>query len=60
MATFEIYRDGLGDYRWRLRNEGGVIAVGGKPFASRAGAERMVEAVVTQAPSARVVDLTGE
>ena len=59
MAEFEVYRDG-DDYRWRLRNEDGVIAVGGEPFASRAGAERMVEAVVTQAPSARIVDLTGE
>lgn len=59
MATFEVYRDG-DQYRWRLRNEDGVIAVGAEPFDSRIGAAHMVAFVATQAMGARIVDLTGE
>lgn len=60
MATFEVYRDSRGDWRWRLRNDTGYIAVSGDLYASRDGALAGVEQVRTEVPLARVVDLAGE
>jgi uncharacterized protein YegP (UPF0339 family) len=45
-ATFEVYEDAGGDYRWRLvHDNGNVIADGGEGYNSRNGAESAVESV---------------
>jgi len=45
-ATFEVYEDAGGDYRWRLRHDNGnVIADGGEGYASRSNAERAIDRV---------------
>jgi uncharacterized protein YegP (UPF0339 family) len=45
-ATFELYEDEGGEYRWRLRHDNGnMIAHGGQGYASRSGAEHSVEGI---------------
>ena len=45
-ATFELYEDKGGRYRWRLRHDNGnMIAHGGQGYASRGGAEHSVERI---------------
>ncbi|MDZ7700816.1 MAG: DUF1508 domain-containing protein [Halobacteriales archaeon] len=45
-ATFELYEDDGGEYRWRLRHDNGnMIAHGGQGYASRAGAEHSAERI---------------
>lgn len=45
-ATFELYEDEGGKYRWRLRHDNGnMIAHGGQGYASRGGAEHSVESI---------------
>ncbi|MDZ7700838.1 MAG: DUF1508 domain-containing protein [Halobacteriales archaeon] len=45
-ATFELYEDEGGEYRWRLRHDNGnMIAHGGQGYASRGGAEHSVEGI---------------
>jgi uncharacterized protein len=56
-ATFEVYKDGKGEYRWRLRTGNGqVIATGGEGYSSKANALGGVKAVQRDAPVAQVVD----
>jgi uncharacterized protein len=56
-ATFEVYKDGNGEYRWRLRTGNGqVIATGGEGYSSKANALGGVKAVRRDAPVAQVVD----
>jgi uncharacterized protein YegP (UPF0339 family) len=38
-CRFEVYKDGKGEYRWRLRTGNGqVIATGGEGYATKANA----------------------
>lgn len=54
-ATFELYKDRAGEYRWRLRHENGnIIADSGQGYASKSGAENGIESVKENAPSAPV------
>jgi uncharacterized protein len=56
-ARFEVYKDGKGEYRWRLRTGNGqVIATGGEGYSSKANALGGVKAVQRDAPVAQVVD----
>ncbi|MGD9143706.1 MAG: YegP family protein [Dehalococcoidia bacterium] len=58
-ATFELYKDKAGEYRWRLRHENGnIIADSGQGYSSRAGAENGIESVRGNAPDAPVEDQT--
>ena len=55
MATFELYQDGKGEYRWRLKSGNGqVIANGGEGYSSKAAARNGIEAVQRDAPGAAV------
>jgi uncharacterized protein len=56
-AKFEIYTDGKGEYRWRLKSANGqVIATGGEGYTSKAGAQNGIEAVKRDARTAAVED----
>ena len=56
-AKFHVYRDGKGEYRWRLRSGNGqVIASGGEGYTSKAGALNGIAAVQRDAAGADVVD----
>ena len=57
-ATFELYEDSAGEYRWRLRHDNGnVIADSGEGYASKSGAKDAIERVQGYAPDADVLDV---
>ncbi|WP_336135133.1 HVO_2922 family protein [Natronomonas amylolytica] len=56
-ATFELYEDSVGEYRWRLRHRNGnIIADSGEGYAARGGAEGGIESVKANAPGAFLDD----
>jgi amphi-Trp domain-containing protein len=58
-ATFVVYEDNAGEYRWRLRHDNGnIIADGGEGYASKQKAEQGLESVKENAAGAYVVDET--
>jgi len=57
-ATFELYEDRGGDYRWRLRHRNGnIIGDSGEGYASKSGAEDAIERVRGYAPDANVLEI---
>ncbi|MFP4590887.1 MAG: HVO_2922 family protein [Halobacteriales archaeon] len=62
-ATFVVYEDRAGKWRWRLvHDNGNIIADGGEGYASRQKCEQGIESVRRNAPEAdvtRVDDPTG-
>ena len=58
-ATFEVYEDAEGKYRWRLKHDNGnIIADGSEGYASKQKAKQGLESVRENAPGAYVVDLS--
>jgi len=54
-ATFELYEDRTGEYRWRLRHDNGnVIADSGQGYASRQKARQGIESVRENARDAEI------
>lgn len=61
MATFELYQDGKGEYRWRLRaSNGQTIANGGEGYASKRAAQAGIASVQKNAADAEVVELKAD
>jgi uncharacterized protein YegP (UPF0339 family) len=59
-ATFELYKDKAGEYRWRLRHQNGqIIADSGEGYTAKAGAINGIESVKSNAPDAELDDQTG-
>ncbi|UIO98795.1 YegP family protein [Halobaculum sp. CBA1158] len=59
-ATFEVYEDSAGQWRWRLEHDNGnIIADSGEGYASRQKAEEGIESVKSNAPDADVVEADG-
>ncbi|MFO8116257.1 MAG: YegP family protein [Halorubrum sp.] len=57
-ATFELYEDAGGEYRWRLRHRNGnVIADSGEGYASKSGAKDAIGRVRDYAPDADVLEV---
>jgi uncharacterized protein YegP (UPF0339 family) len=57
-ATFELYEDSAGEYRWRLRHDNGnIIADSGEGYASKSGAADAIERVRKYAPDASVLEV---
>ena len=55
-ATFEVYTDNIGEWRWRLVvPNGNVIADSGQGYSSKQGAERGIRSLKRYAPDADVV-----
>jgi len=55
LAKFEVYKDGKGEYRWRLKSGNGqIIATGGEGYVAKAGVLNGIEAVKRDAPGATV------
>ncbi|WP_435195212.1 HVO_2922 family protein [Natronomonas sp. EA1] len=56
-ATFELYEDKQGKYRWRLRHDNGnIIADSGEGYASKQKAKQGIESVQANAPSAEIAE----
>lgn len=56
MASYEVYEDQGGEYRWRLKSGGEIIADSGEGYSSKSGAKDAVERVKRDAPAADVLD----
>ena len=58
-ATFELYQDRAGEFRWRLRHENGqIIADSGEGYTTKANAINGIESVKENAPDAPIEDQT--
>ncbi|MFD1684826.1 HVO_2922 family protein [Halobellus litoreus] len=56
-ATFEVYEDRSGKYRWRLvHDNGNIIADSGEGYATKQKATQGIESVKQNAPEADVVE----
>ena len=56
-ATFEVYEDSAGQYRWRLEHvNGNIIADSSEGYASKQKAKQGLESVRSNAPGAYVED----
>ncbi|KAB7513068.1 DUF1508 domain-containing protein [Halosegnis rubeus] len=54
-ATFELYEDKEGKYRWRLRHSNGnIIADSGEGYASKQKAKQGIESVRNNAVDASI------
>jgi len=54
-ATFEVYKDKAGEYRWRLRTTNmQVIATSGEGYSSKRACQDGIESVKKNAPDAAV------
>ncbi|MFB6183786.1 MAG: HVO_2922 family protein [Haloarculaceae archaeon] len=57
-ATFELYEDREGDWRWRLRHDNGnIIADSGEGYASKQKAQQGIESVRNNAADADLREL---
>jgi amphi-Trp domain-containing protein len=60
-ATFEVYEDSAGEYRWRLvHRNGNIIADSGEGYTAKTAAMQGLESVRSNAPGAYVVDQSKE
>jgi uncharacterized protein YegP (UPF0339 family) len=57
-AKFEISKDKAGKFRFHLKAANGEIIAASRGYDTRASAEKGIESVKTNAPGAKVVDLT--
>jgi uncharacterized protein YegP (UPF0339 family) len=58
-ATFVLYKDKSGEFRWRLRHENGqIIADSGEGYVNKADAENGINSVKKNAPDAPIDDQT--
>lgn len=56
-ATFELYEDKAGKWRWTLRHDNGnVIADSGEGYSSKDACMKGMESVRTNAPKAPMVE----
>ncbi|GAA0288232.1 hypothetical protein GCM10009000_124260 [Halobacterium noricense] len=57
-ATFEIYEDDIGQYRWRLvHTNGNIIADSGEGYASKQKARQGLNSVKENAPDADIEEV---
>jgi len=57
-ATFELFEDSEGKYRWRLvHDNGNIIADSGEGYATEQKARQGLESVKENAPGADVVEV---
>ena len=57
MATFEVFKDGKKEFRWRLKaSNGKIIATGAEGYVAKADCEHGIELVKKEAASAKVED----
>jgi uncharacterized protein YegP (UPF0339 family) len=60
-ATFELYEDSAGDWRWRLvHDNGNIIADSGQGYSSKQRAKDGLESVKRNAPDANVLEVSAE
>jgi uncharacterized protein YegP (UPF0339 family) len=57
MATFEIFKDKSGEFRWRLKaSNGKIIADSGEGYAAKEDCQHGIDLVKKDAAAAKVKD----
>lgn len=56
---FEVFRDALGEYRFRLKAPNGETIAVSEGYTAKASCLNGIESVKTNAPRAGIEDLTG-
>jgi uncharacterized protein YegP (UPF0339 family) len=60
-ATFEIYQDARGEYRWRLKSANGqVIATSGQGYKAKVDCRHGIEVVQKEAAGAKVEEVAAK
>lgn len=57
-GRFEIYKDSAGKFRFRLRAVNNEIIAVSEAYESKASCENGIKSVKTNAPKAKIVDIT--
>jgi len=57
---FEIYKDGVGKFRFRLKAPNMQIIAVGEAYESKGGCKKGIESIKKNAPIANVIDLTNQ
>src|SRR5262245_36343687 len=58
-ATFELYKDSAGEFRFRLKDgEGTLLASSGKGYKAKADCQKVIDAIKRDAAKAKVDDQT--
>jgi uncharacterized protein len=61
MASFELYKDRQGQFRWRLKaSNGKIIADGGEGYVQKADCLHGIELVKSEAATAEVKEISAE
>jgi uncharacterized protein YegP (UPF0339 family) len=59
VATFIIYKDSKGEFRWRFRaNNNEIVADSAEGYINKSDCNRGIEIVKRESPTATVVDQT--
>jgi len=58
MGKFEIFKDSVGQFRWRLKAPNGEIIAVSEGYSSKQGCQNGIDGVKKYAPTAPVYDLT--
>ena len=56
-AKFELYKDKVGEFRWRLRHQNGEIIASGEGYTTKANALNGIESVKKNAPDANIEEI---
>lgn len=56
-AKFEVYNDGNGSYRFRLKAGNGEVIATGEAYTSKAGCMNGIESVKKNAATAEIVEI---
>ena len=57
---FEVYRDGEGRYRWRLRYGAQILAESAEAYNDKEACKALLEIVRDQSAGKPIVDTTGD
>jgi uncharacterized protein YegP (UPF0339 family) len=55
-AKFEVYKDGKGEYRFRLKAANGEIIAVGEGYKTKQGCINGIESIKKNAPEAEIVE----
>jgi uncharacterized protein YegP (UPF0339 family) len=57
-VVFELYKDTAGEFRFRLKDEFGLLATSGKGYKSKADCQKVIETIRREAAKAKLDDQT--
>lgn len=58
MAKFEVYKDGSGEFRFRLKASNGQVIASGEGYKTKAGVLNGIQSIKKNAADAAIDDIT--